>query len=73
MTYLLAAQAICAQTNVIPPAGVGQRKALFTGPGDSWRELDGGLSHAQRGKKYFLLMVGNPSNDPAKGWTCDMT
>ena len=29
-------------------------------------------NHAQRARMHFLMLVGNPGNDPAKGWTCDL-
>src|ERR1017187_6783827 len=70
---LLAAQAVFAGANAVPPAGSGQRKALFTGPSDSRREPDGSLGHSQYGRVLFLGLVGNPANAPAKGWTCDMS
>lgn len=31
------------------------------------------LTHANAGRNDFLNEVGNPKNDPRKGWTCDFT
>lgn len=50
-----------------------QRKALVIGRGDPFREPGGGATHPQCAKDNFLRYVGNPSNDPAKGWTCDLS
>jgi len=44
-----------------------QRKALVMGIGGPEH------SHPESAKKFFLVCVGNPSNDPAKGWTCDFS
>jgi hypothetical protein len=46
------------------------RKALVIGEGDA---PGAGLGHPQAAKNNFLRYVGNPSNDPAKGWTCDLS
>jgi hypothetical protein len=43
-----------------------QRKALIMG-----RWAEGGGTHPRIGRDNFLRLVGNPDNDPAKGWTCD--
>jgi hypothetical protein len=72
-SYLLVAQAIVAGTNAVLSADNSQRKALFTGPSDSRREPNGSLGHSQYGRVLFLEAVGNPTNVPAVGWTCDMT
>lgn len=29
--------------------------------------------HAEAAKRHFLQSMGNPNNDPAKGWTCEFT
>jgi hypothetical protein len=50
-----------------------QRKALVMGRGDPYREPDGGPTHPQGAKTAFLKLVGNPDNNPAKGWTCDLS
>ncbi len=44
-----------------------QRKALVMGYGGPTSP------HVQSAKYFFLASVGNPSNDPAKGWTCDFS
>jgi hypothetical protein len=49
------------------------RKALVMGRGDPFREADGGPTHPQGAKTCFLKLVGNPANDPGKGWTCDLS
>lgn len=41
------------------------------GRGDPFREGDGSYTHPQRAKTEFLTLVGNPQNDPKKGWTCE--
>ena len=50
-----------------------QRKALVMGRGDPFRDSNGNQTHPQGAKNNFLKYVGNPANDPAKGWTCDMS
>lgn len=47
------------------------RKALVLGQGG--HERDGSPSHPLAAKINFLKAVGNPENDPAKGWTCDLS
>jgi hypothetical protein len=48
-----------------------QRKALVLGSG---RRLPGeGTTHPEGAKINFLRLVGNPGNDPRKGWTCDLS
>lgn len=54
-------------------AAANQRKALVIGRGDPYREPNGGMTHPQGAKSNFLKLVGNPSNDPAKGWTADLS
>ncbi len=51
------------------PAPGGQRKAVIFGSSDTSH----GLTHPQVARLIFLRCVGNPENDPAKGWTCDFT
>lgn len=47
------------------------RKALVLG---SARRLPGeGPTHPEGAKMNFLKLVGNPGNDPRKGWTCDLS
>ncbi len=41
------------------------------GRGDPYREPNGGYTHPQRAKMTFLNLVGNLSNNPKKGWTCE--
>jgi hypothetical protein len=53
-----------------PPS---QKKALVLGRGDPIREPDGAPTHPQAAKDNFLRLMGNPKNDPAKGWTCDLS
>jgi hypothetical protein len=69
---LLAAPAAVA-ANPFPATGNSQRQALMTGPPAAWRDRDGTRTHSQNGMLGFLRYIGNPANDPAKGWTCDMT
>ena len=61
-----------AQTRVNLEPG-NQRRALMVGRGEPFHEADGGATHPQIAKDNFLRMVGNPKNDPAKGWTCDLS
>jgi hypothetical protein len=72
---LLTAAAIaltaCAQNSSSSrPTG---RKALVVGRGLPLTEPDGGPTHPQGAKNNFLTLVNNPSNNPARGWTCDLT
>ncbi len=69
LSLLLAGQGVLAAPSSVLSAGSSQRKALFTGPGETWPEP----THSQYGRTTFLRCAGNPANDPAKGWTCDMT
>src|SRR6266496_5396086 len=47
------------------------RKALVLG---SARRLPGdGPTHPEGARSNFLKLVGNPGNDPGKGWTCDLS
>src|SRR5579862_3948847 len=50
-----------------------QRKALVIGRGLPVKDADGGPTHPQGAKNNFLALVGNPLNDPKKGWTCDLS
>jgi hypothetical protein len=43
------------------------------GRGDPFREANNVSTHPQMAKNNFLLLVGNPDNDPAKGWTADLS
>jgi hypothetical protein len=70
---LAAAQTVFTADGLIPPAGPGQRRALIIGRGEPFRDPDGGWTHPQRGKTTFLDLYGNVPNDPAKGWTCDLS
>src|SRR5579872_895917 len=50
-----------------------QRKALVIGRGLPLKDANGGPTHPQGAKNNFLALVGNPANDPRKGWTCDLS
>jgi hypothetical protein len=50
-----------------------QRKALVLGRGLPQTVADGGPTHPQGAKDNFLKLMGNPKNDPRKGWTCDLS
>jgi hypothetical protein len=56
-----------AQSPVLSAKAGGQRKALVMGYGGP------NSSHAEAAKVCFLGSVGNPANDPKKGWTCEFT
>jgi hypothetical protein len=45
---------------------IGKRKALVLGEAYP-------MSHSEAAKINFLQLVNNPSNDPAVGWTCDLS
>src|SRR5690606_26174272 len=49
-----------------------QRKALVLGSALRRNPSDG-PTHPEGAKMNFLKLVGNPSNDPRKGWTCDLS
>jgi hypothetical protein len=49
------------------------RRAIVIGRGEPFRDPDGGKSHPQLAKEHFLKLVGNPDNDPAKGWTVELS
>ena len=66
LSGLLAAQALLAGANPALAAGGNQRKALVMG-----RKAEGDASHPRIAMMNFLRLVGNPENDPAKGWTGD--
>ncbi len=55
----------------IPAKPSHQRKALVLGSAN--RAPGAGMTHAEGAKVNFLKLVGNPANDPKKGWTCDMS
>jgi hypothetical protein len=68
---LLTAEAFGAANESVVLIPGNQRKALVLGsdlrlPGD-------GPTHPEGAKANFLKMIGNPKNDPAKGWTCDLS
>jgi hypothetical protein len=65
---LLAAPGLRAGGDGVFPAARNQRKAIMMGWGDAVRDPTG---HPIRAKRNFLRFVGNPDNDPRKGWTCD--
>jgi hypothetical protein len=48
-----------------------QRKALVLG--SAVRFAGEGPTHPEGAKSNFLKLVGNPRNDPRKGWTCDLS
>jgi hypothetical protein len=50
-----------------------QRKALVLGRGLPQTDPNGGPTHPQGAKDNFLKLMGNPKNDPRKGWTCDLS
>jgi len=64
---------VCLASQVFADATHSNRKALVIGRGDPFRDPGGGITHPQFAKNNFLTYVGNPSNDPAKGWTCDLS
>src|SRR5437867_651 len=70
----LACVALAAGANSSPAetAVQNQRKALVFGRGLPFTD-HGGPTHPQAAKNNFLNSVGNPGNDPAKGWTCDLS
>ncbi len=68
VTLLLTA---CSQAQPSPSDAPG--KALVIGSGGHVAGPDSPLTHPQGAKNNFLKLVGNPENDPAKGWTCDMS
>lgn len=69
LALLLLAQTACAATS----PGTNQRKALIVGRGDPFRDPGNIQTHPQMAKNNFLQFVGNPGNDPAKGWTADLS
>jgi len=48
-----------------------QRKALVLG--SAVRSPGEGPTHPEIAKGLFLKLVGNPGNNPRKGWTCDLS
>lgn len=54
-------------------ARASQKRALVMGRGSPITDPDGSPSHAQKAKDVFLRLVNNQANDPAKGWTCDLS
>ncbi len=57
----------------VPAAMPGSKKALIFGRGDPFHDPDGSPTHPQIAKNLFLKLVGNPNNDPKKGWTADLS
>ena len=48
-----------------------QRKALVLG--SALRAPGEWMTHPEGARKTFLKLVGNPANNPANGWTCDLS
>jgi hypothetical protein len=61
------------ENEAIPSAFGYQRKALVLGQGLPLKEPNGGPTHPQGAKDNFLKLMGNPRNNPKKGWTCDLS
>ncbi|HYG35435.1 MAG TPA: hypothetical protein VEC99_11655, partial [Clostridia bacterium] len=53
-------------SSAAPIESMPPRKALVLGRADPG-------SHPDAARNYFLRMVGNPQNDPRKGWICDFS
>lgn len=70
---LAGAQVLSAAPAAEATGAASQRKVLIMGRGDPFREPDNIPTHPQMAKATFLKLARNPQNDPAKGWTADLS
>lgn len=71
---LLGAGQLAPVARAVPEAPAAkQRTVLILGRGEPFREPGNIPTHPQMAKATFLKLAGNPQNDPAKGWTADLS